>query len=380
MVWSSKGLSALLASSLLALPGVAYAQDGEPPVAVLTIQTLDAFEQADALSIALKRAVEDAHGWSAAKTPKDYALQVLVPSLGCTDPPDAACEEKISQEIKVDRFIWGTMKMEGNEVTGDLHFWIKGKGSTATTFRYSSNLTVGVDEALATIAKQKFDELAGGTPGARIILRVGTHDGTVTVDGKPAGTLKGGVATLDVAAGPHLVEVEVPGYSPISTKVDLKPREAREVSLTPTPEPKGGPPYQQIFGFTLLGLGAVSAGVGIYGGVRSLQLSGEIEDNYKNDIPAGKSACDPGPNGDYPNAQGQSSSEIIKLCQEGDTVETIHFVAFPIAGALAATGIILLATADWGGSSDGKDTAQLPLQIVPSFGPTGADVSMTVRF
>src|SRR5688500_13647972 len=79
----------------------ARAEDGELPIAVLTVQTLDAFEQADALTTALKRAVEDAPGWSAAKTEKDYALQVLVLSLGCTDPPDAACEERIAQEIKV---------------------------------------------------------------------------------------------------------------------------------------------------------------------------------------------------------------------------------------------------------------------------------------
>ena len=376
MAWFSKGLTVGLAFVALALPAVAHAQD-ERPVAVLTIQTLDAFEQADALSLALKRVVEEADGWSLAKTERDYALQALVPSLGCTDPPDAACEEKIAREIKVDRFIWGTMKVEGNEVAGDLHFWVKGKGSTATTFKYSSNLTVAVDEALTGIARQKLDELTGGTPGGRIILRVGTFDGTVTVDGKPAGVLKQGVATVDVAAGPHVVSVEVPGYSAVTTKVDIGPREAREISLSPTPAPEAGPPYQQIFGFTLLGLGAVSAGVGAYGGIRSLQLTSELEE-YAGDVPAGKSACEAGPDGDYPNAQGTRRAEIIGLCQDGDTVETIHFIAFPVAGALAATGIILLATADWGGSD--KEAAQLPIQIVPAFGPQGADVSMTVRF
>jgi hypothetical protein len=365
---------------MLAVPAVAHAQDGELPVAVLTIQTLDAFEQADALSLALKRAVEDAEGWSTAKTSKDYALQVLVPSLGCVDPPDAACEEKIAQEIKVDRFVWGTMKKEGNDVVGDLHFWIKGKGSTATTFRYSSNLTVAVDEALAGIAKAKFLELAGGTPGARVIVRVGNYQGTVKVDGAPAGTLKDGVATLEVSAGPHVITVEIPGLAEAETKIDVKPREAREVTLTPTPLEESAPPYQKIFGFTLLGLGAVSAGVGAYGGVRSLQLSSEIEEKYKQDIPNGKQACEPGPNGDYPNAQGQSSGEIIKLCQDGDTVEMIHFVAFPIAGALGVTGIVLLATADWSGGSTDQEQAELPVEVVPRFGPLGGDVSLTVRF
>ena len=63
---------------IIAAPGTAWAEDGELPVAVLTVQTLDAFEQADALTNAMKRAIEDAPGWSAAQLPKDYALLCLL--------------------------------------------------------------------------------------------------------------------------------------------------------------------------------------------------------------------------------------------------------------------------------------------------------------
>ncbi len=381
MSWTSKLFAPAFAGLVLgSMPGLALAQDGELPVAVLTIQTLDSFEQADALTLALKRAVEDAPGWSTAKTPKDYALQVLVPSLGCVDPPDAACEAKIADEIKVDRFVWGTMKKEGTDVGGELHFWIRDKGSSKTTYRYSSNLTVAVDDALAGIARQKFEELAGGPATGKVTVRAGNLDGTVTVDGKPAGTLKGGVATLDLPAGSHTIGIEVAGYEPTSTQVDVKAREAKEVSLSPTEKPAEGPPYQKIFGFTLLGLGAVGAGVGAYGGVKSLQLSSELEENYGNDIAGEKSACDPGPKGDYPNAQGVSSSQIIKICQDGDTYEMMHFVAFPVAGALGVTGIILLATADWSGGEASVEAGKAPVEVTPNFGPMGGDVSVRVRF
>lgn len=381
MSWTSKLFAPACAGLVLGFaPGVAFAQDGELPVAVLTIQTLDSFEQADALTLALKRAVEDAPGWSTAKTPKDYALQVLVPSLGCVDPPDAACEAKIAEEIKVDRFVWGTMKKDGTDVAGELHFWMRDKGSTKTTYRYSSNLTVAVDEALAGIARSKFEELAGGPATGKITVRAGNHDGTVTVDGKPAGTLKGGVATLDLPPGPHTIGIEVAGYDPTSTRVEVNAREAKEVTLSPTAKGEEGPPYQKIFGFTLLGLGAVGAGVGAYGGVRSLQLKSELEDNYLNDVAGDKQACEAGPNGDYPNAQGASASKIIKICQDGDTFETMHFVAFPVAGALGVVGIVLLATADWSGGEASAEAGKAPVEVTPNFGPMGGDVSVRVRF
>ncbi len=379
MSWSSKLWAPACAALLLSAPRVASAQDGELPVAVLTVSTLDAFEQADALSLALKRAVEDAPGWSTAKTQKDYALQALVPSLGCADPPDAACEAKIADEIKVDRFVWGTMKKDGTDVSGELHFWVRGKGSSKTSYKYSSNLTVAVDEALAGIAKQKFEELAGGPATGKVTVRAGNHDGTVTVDGKPAGTLKGGVAVLDLAPGPHSIGVDIAGYEPTATQVEVKPREAKEVSLSPSAKAEKGPPLQQIFGFTLLGLGAAGAGVGAYGGVKSLQLSSEIEDNYRGDITNGKQACDAGPNGDYPNANGVNAAAIIDLCEEGDTYEMMHFVAFPVAGALGITGIILLATADWSGG-DTEEAAKVPVEVTPRIGPLGGDVSVRVRF
>ncbi len=371
------GLSLGTTALALALPGDARAQDSELPVAVLTIQTLDSFEQADALTTALKRAVDDAPGWSTARTQKDYALQVLVLSLGCTDPPDAACEQKIADEMKVDRFIWGRMTKDGNDVKGDLHLWVKGEGSRQTTFRYSSNLTVAVDESLAGVASAKFGELVGGPALGKVVLKVGAHSGKITVDGSEAGELKDGTATLELSPGSHTLGVEIAGYAPLTTKVEVKPKQRSEVSLTPVAVPDSGPPYQQIFGFTLLGLGAVSAGVGTYGAVRVLQINSDLEE-FKGAVAANKQACDPGPNGDYPNAQGPGSNEVADLCQQGDGFELMHQVAFPIAGALGVGAIILLATADWGGSSSTE--AASGVDVLPSAGPLGGDVSVRVRF
>lgn len=372
----------------LALPaGEARADDGELPIAVLTIQTFDAFEQADALTNAMKRAVDASPGWSTAQLDKDYALLVLVDGLGCNDPPDAACEEKIAAEIKVDRFVWGQMKLAGAEVVGDLHYWVKGAGSKSINFHYSANLKTAADDTLVQLAAKQFADLSGGAPGGHVDLKVGKVDGAVFVDGKEAGKVVKGVGSLELPLGAHTIVVKARGYEDMETKVEIKPRASETVSLTPivvTP----GPPYQKIFGVTAIGLGAVAAGVATYAGVRVLSINSDLEPYVKGTDPdfqfaKGKDGCDP--NADYENIQVKSNPvnddklfAIQDSCQEASTMQTMTLAMWPVAGTLAGVGVILLATADW---SDGPtEAAALPVEIVPMFGPEGAFVSVSKRF
>jgi hypothetical protein len=89
--------------------------------------------------------------------------------------------------------------------------------------------------------------------------------------------------------------------------------------------------------------------------------------------------------GDYANIEpvvsGADSTErgrAIDLCKEGETMQTMTLAMWPVAGALAGTGVILLATAKWGG--DSKEVGQLPFVLVPSFGPTGGGATFSMRF
>jgi hypothetical protein len=382
-------LTGTLAGALSLLPRDARAEDGELPVAVLTVQTLDAFEQADALTNALKRSIEDAPGWSTAQLPKDYALLVLSNSLGCTDPPDAACEEKIAAEIKVDRFVWGQMKKEGRDVAGDLHFWVRGQGSKVTQFRYSANLTTAADETLVEVARGKFIEMAGGPPGGKVKLSAGKVSGDITVDGKPAGKLVAGVATLDLPVGTHKIRVTAPGYEDMEASIEIKPRDDRAVTLVPV-KAADGPDLLKIFGFTALGVGVVAGGVATYAGVRVLQINSDLEP-FRSGVDGDwvfaqdKDGCEA--EGNYPNivlAPGQNNANdekraaIQDSCSQGRTFETMTLGLWPVAGAFAGAGIIMIATADWSGS--GSETAALPFTLIPSFGPEGAQLGVAGRF
>ena len=346
-------------------------------ITVLTIQTLDAFEQAEAFSVALRRAVGKALGYKLRASEKDLALQVLVLSLDCVEPPDAACEERIATEIASDTYVYGLMKKEGGEVTGTLHLYRRGGGTKKTAFRFSANLTDGADDALVSLAAKHLDEITGGAPPATITIRAGSLDGRVMRGEEQLATLSRGVATVKLAPGAHELEVVADGYETMALKVDAKTREQREIKLTPIAKQDSGPDYQKIFGFTSLGLGAVAAGVATYAGVRVLSVNGDLDQYRNTNIEAGEDGCDPGDDDRYPYVSQPNSNEVIALCREGKPMETLTLAMWPVAGTLAGLGVVLLATADWGG---GETETALPLHVIPDFGPSHASVTVSGRF
>jgi hypothetical protein len=362
-------------------------EDGELPVAVLTLQTLDAFEQADALTSALKVVTEQAPGWSVPSERKEWALQVLVLSLGCKEPPDAACEEKIAGEIKADRFLWGTMEKKGSDVVGELHLWQRGIGSKSTPFRYSANLKDSADESLLAVARERFLEVAGPPVGGTLEIDAGGVSGTVQIDGKEVGSLSAGKATFPVSLGAHRVEVLARGYEPMEARFEIKARATERVSLVPVKVEKGVD-LLKVFGFTSLGLGVGAAGVATFAGVQVISIgddvapykSGELAATGGPAIAKGKDGCEPGTANTYPNLIGGSAAqrdEFATLCSNSATYELLQFTLWPAAGVLAGAGATMLGFADW---SDDEEETALPFRIEPRFGPGVADVSLRMKF
>ncbi len=393
--------AALVAASLgvASYAEPARADSGELPVAVLTIGTLDAFEQADALTSALKKAVEVADGWTYAQLPKDQALLFLTSSLSCNDPPDAECEQKIGDELKVDHFVWGTIKRQGNDVVGELHLWSRGKGSQVTQIQFPVSVIVAGDQDFVKLVLPKFEEIAGPPPPAKVTVRAGSVTGTISVDGKQVGKLDRGVGTLEVGKGTHRIVVKASGYEDMEASITVSAMETREVKLLPIMKSKGPDPLK-ILGFTAIGAGVAAAGVATYAGVRVMQINGDLAEfrdgsatDYQFRPPAADGTeydgCDPGPNGDYPNlvfidktTDTNGRGQFVRdKCSEGRTMQTLTLAMWPVAGVLAGTGIILLATADWkGGGGHAKEKADLPFLILPSFGPGGADITFSTKF
>ena len=224
----------VIASAMLASAGPARAADPGPdtqPLNVVAIEGNDAEDQAEALTKALRNAVRASGGWSL--SPGDYSMEVLVLSMKCADPPDATCQAKIADEIKVDRYIWGYLKkLKNGNVGGELALWVRGKGTTKTPIEYGANLTEANDDSLKRVANEAFNKLTGGSPKGGIHVKAGAEGGQLFIDGEPIGALNNGEATLQIPSGAHTLAVKAPGYDDSQTQVVIKPGKTSDVALT----------------------------------------------------------------------------------------------------------------------------------------------------
>src|SRR5262249_43586159 len=76
------------------------------PVAVITFDSDDADEQAEALTGALRSRIRASHGWSLADAPQ--SLGMLTAALRCPGKPlTAECQAKVADQIKAERFVFG---------------------------------------------------------------------------------------------------------------------------------------------------------------------------------------------------------------------------------------------------------------------------------
>src|SRR6185437_7602483 len=148
-----RALAWATAAAITAGAGAAYAAEPGPdtlPIHVIAIQTDNADDQAEALTKALAAAVRREPGWSLG--PGDYSLEVLALSNKCPEPPDANCQSRIADQIRSDRYVWGSIKKKGQIVSGQVPMWVRGKGTSNAPVEYTANLTEANEEALKKIA------------------------------------------------------------------------------------------------------------------------------------------------------------------------------------------------------------------------------------
>src|ERR1700722_16545556 len=159
------------------------------PINVITIQSEGADDQAEALTRALRTAVRNMPGGSLGAGA--YSLEVITRSLKCAEPPDANCQARIADQIKADRYVWGTLKKKGNNVVGEVHLWVRGKGTTNFALDYAANVTDANDDALRRIAADAIGQVTGGPPKGSVHVHTGGVAAQVFIDGQPLGAMKG---------------------------------------------------------------------------------------------------------------------------------------------------------------------------------------------
>ncbi|HEY4107208.1 MAG TPA: PEGA domain-containing protein [Polyangiaceae bacterium] len=351
--------SALLALSALA---VALPASAEPePVQILALQSDDAVEQAQAMTLALKNAAKQKSSF--ALTPGDYSLEVLSLALGCPDTPDDACLGKIAAKIKADSFVWGTLAKDGKKFDLKLNLYRKRGVSKATELHYSAKddaaLSQVATESLSKLAARKShddDEEAERT--GKLLLSADDLEGEIVIDGAPSGQIHDGHAVLDLPVGEHDISVRADGYRDAESTVTITSDRRALLRLHPEKfgtrhaasgedqgeDSAGGSNSSAGWGAIIVG-GAFAA-AGIYATVRVNSINHDADfDGYRAGIPKGDDACDEA-NRNVVVPGGPSPSHISDLCSQSKTFAALQYVFFGLGAVAAGTGAVILLTDD----------------------------------
>jgi PEGA domain len=360
------GLALTAVAAMAAGSATAFAAEPGPdtlPISVIAIQTDVADDQAEALTKALRNAVRAMPGWSLGEG--DFSLEVLTLSLKCSEPPDASCQSRIADQIKSDRYVWGTIQKKNANVRGTLNFWVRGKGTSKVPVDYTANLTESTDDTLKRIAAQAIGELTGGPPKGSIHVKAGELQGQVFLDGAPLGALKSGDGTFTIPSGPHKITVKAPGYADAESQVVVKPSgAATEVTLVPIQnEAKTPVNWRKVGGFASIGVGV---GLGVVGLVSSLKVSSTNKKENNEDTKTGVlydlRAAHPG----VPNVcklDGVTYNQAQKDACGAQTAELMQIIFYPLAAVAAGLGVYLVATSAPSASKPAKTGFKFDPQI-----------------
>ncbi len=373
---------ALLAAALLTSIGVRARADSYTPKAtavyVLEILTDDSDEQADALTQALRARARSSPGWTLLET--QQSLEKLTVILHCPPKPDAPCLQHIGDTLKADRYIWGTMSKKGAHQVGvELHLWARGKPDVKSEQVLSDNLKDPSDDGLKKVAADLFAVVTGGVTTGSVTVHAGTAGGMVLIDGAERARLDGGTTKIDVAVGPHTLEVRADGSQTWTQQITIVAGGDQDITATlvpagssvlPPPEAPSKPlPVRKIIGYSLVGLGVVAVAVGVYGGVKFLGDKGDLDDDRAN-IPTNVGdAC-----------AAKETIVEINACNSYNSAHndrTLELVGLGVGAALVAGGLVVLFT-DHGNESTTPTAGKLHLS--PLLSPKLAGLSAGLSF
>jgi hypothetical protein len=350
-------------------------------VQVLAIGSEDAYEQAQALTIALKRAITRTEGWTMTKG--DYSLEVMTAALGCPIPPDAGCQKKIAEKIAGKRYIWGTLAKKGKkEVVAVLRLWEDGAQKKDVEITYASNLTDPSDDSLLSIASDAFAKLTGEATGV-VVVSAGSVNGKVFVDGKEVGSVTDGRTELTLSSGEHKIMVRADGFNDAVGTVSVRAGSSAEVVLNPTPVGAGGGDptsdkstggSSKLLGYAAVGVGGALILTGSYFWIRSAGQTKDdtYEDFRKSTVPEGEDTCK--------HAESVGRDDVVDICDKNKRDKTLAWVLTPVGAVVTGVGVYLLMSGGDDKPAAAKRRPAPRVQPLLGLGPGGGELRVNVTF
>jgi hypothetical protein len=384
-------LCLLVASFSLALAPSARADGARISIAVLSVESDDAEDQAEALTQAMRSKLRSGPSFQVVEVTQ--SLGMLMGAQKCGKALDAACQAKIADQLKVERLIWGRMaKSPNKEVTADLHLFHKGRGDTGVRESYSDNLKDGNDDALRKVAQRILDRLLAKDPGFVLIKGNASE---VVVDGTKRAPLDKGSARLDLAPGSHTLELSGKGLKAQKREVTVAPGQEVAISVTlasdavatpgvvvPPTEPDpggGGTSTRKIIGYSLMGVGAAGVITGGVFGAMYLDKSGKQADLNASFPSNVGDACEFADS----NVQGGGTSkanakEACNNSKSGEKAGTIGWIVGGAGAALLGAGAYFAFTG--GDSQDKEKPKRGTIRVTPAVGRESGGVVVFGQF
>lgn len=358
------------------------------PLYILTIQTDDADDQAEGLTEALRANLRTLPGWAIGETTQSF--ETLAIALRCPRVPDAACLERIGDQIRAEHFIWGTLAHgQRGEVNVELHLWQRGTDEKVASTGYSDQLKDANDPRLRAIAKNLLEKLTDAHAMGTIVVQASGQEADVFVDDVARGSLQDGTARVVVTEGAHTVELRGPNIRKVSRSVtavggsDVTVVFSSLASPVPLParlEPERAPSsVQPVLGYTAIAAGAgllVAAGVEAF----AWQKDKNDSDQDRTHVPSTvQDVCSYG------------SAPAVDACNKAHDAKTVSTLGWVFAGAGAAvlgTGIALVVTApharkergEQGDARPARSPSSLPFELIPAIGPHEQSLDLRLRF
>ena len=376
------------------LGGTARAQAGRPQsLHILEIDSDDSDEQAEALTGAMRSHVRTAPGWVLLDTTQ--SLSMLTAALRCPPRPDTACLQRIGDQLKTDRFVWGLIsKTGGRQVTADIHLWARGKPDQSIKENYSDNLKDQNDDTLKKIATRFFERLTG-SPAATVTVHVTAAgapgvpwagEGTIVADDNQKGPIEHGVATVVLSGGTHVLEGRATGFTAASQSVVATTGTNQDLSFELAPQTLAAPEpttptsnRKTVAWATLIGGGVVLVASGVLGIVfesERSQLNSDRNGNYG--APTLAPISDPCA-ANVPSAATQAAAGC-SAHNTAQVAEIAMIASFGAGAALATTGIWLLTTSHTEGQPPAPTMGLRGVKLVPEFGPHGGSLGLSGAF
>lgn len=380
--------------------GASVVPPGSTPV--LTFESDDAEEQADAFTTALRARIKAAPGWTLSEN--TFSLGILTAALKCR--LDAPCLQRVGDQLKTDKFFWGKVTRVGKtQVSVEAHHWQRGKHDSVVKETYSDDLRDPNSEGLKKVASRIFERLTNTLTTGTVSVKAGRHDGQVLVDGVLGGQLTGGQAVLELKPGSYAIEVRAEGFLPVRQQANVVVGAETQLSFelaAPAPPPEPVAPEKpfatrKFISYGLIGAGAVGGIIGVVQLVRWFSAQSEIDDlrsqRYGLQTPPGQPPAqvdDPCAGHPYaandPAAQ-KRLADACKMAPDGESISTVGFIAGGVGAALIGTGVVLLLTDKTPKDPPVKGLAPATTAkteghwtVVPSIGPRQGSLHVGLTF